>query len=171
MKDTTALFRLFVTGTDTGVGKTHVTCLIARQLIAAGLRIAAYKPVCSGAIPFKHQSAERPADPSPRWDDIDRLKAATGENWPAEIICPQRLAPLAPPIAARREGKAVDFQQMIDGADRFGDVDGCSLKEPAVVITRDRKLKLSPILPWPSTFCLNRSPCGLRHDQPYAPDD
>ena len=30
-------FRLFVTGTDTGVGKTHVTCLIARQLVAQGL--------------------------------------------------------------------------------------------------------------------------------------
>ena len=41
------------------------------------------------------------------------------------MICPQRfLAPLAPPISARLEGKVVDFQQLIDGADRFGDIDG-----------------------------------------------
>jgi dethiobiotin synthetase len=40
---------LFITGTDTGVGKTHAACLIARQAAASGLRVGAYKPVCSGA--------------------------------------------------------------------------------------------------------------------------
>lgn len=125
MKVRTAPFRLFITGTDTGVGKTHVACLIARQLIAAGLRIAAYKPVCSGAISLQHTSAELQTASSPRWDDIERLKSATGDEWSEEMICPQRfLAPLAAPIAARREGKTVDFQKMIDGADCFGDVDG-----------------------------------------------
>ena len=38
----------FVTGTDTGVGKTYVGCLIARSLRAAGLRVGVYKPVASG---------------------------------------------------------------------------------------------------------------------------
>ena len=112
MKDSAAPFRLFVTGTDTGVGKTHVTCLIARQLIAAGLRIAAYKPVCSGAIPFKHTSAEMKADSLPLWDDIERLKAATGDQWSQEIICPQRfLAPLAYRLRLDERGKRLIFSR------------------------------------------------------------
>ncbi len=39
---------LFITGTDTDVGKTYVGCLIARELLAAGLRVGVYKPVASG---------------------------------------------------------------------------------------------------------------------------
>ena len=41
-------FGLFVSGTDTGVGKTYVAALIARALAAAGLRVGVYKPVASG---------------------------------------------------------------------------------------------------------------------------
>jgi dethiobiotin synthetase len=40
---------LFVTGTDTGVGKTLIACALVRSLVAAGLRVAAMKPVASGA--------------------------------------------------------------------------------------------------------------------------
>lgn len=43
------MYGLFVTGTDTDVGKTHVTCAIARGLSAQGIRVGLYKPVCSGA--------------------------------------------------------------------------------------------------------------------------
>ena len=112
---------LFVTGTDTNVGKTHVTCLIARQLIAKGVRVAAYKPVCSGAI--LHESITGQA-PTVRWEDIDRLKSATGGIWPDEILCPQKfLAPLAPPVAARMEGKSVDFDLMVRGAEQFKQAD------------------------------------------------
>ena len=104
---------LFITGTDTGVGKTHVTCLIARQLIAAGVETAAYKPVCSGAV----LSA---ATNDVEWEDIVRLSAATHGKWPDEKICPQRfLAPLAPPIAAKMEGRTVDFQLLVDGSSQF----------------------------------------------------
>jgi dethiobiotin synthetase len=112
---------LFITGTDTNVGKTHVTCLIARQVIANGVRVAAYKPVCSGAI--QHDSSMGQLTPV-RWDDIDRLKSAVGGTWPDEILCPQRfLAPLAPPVAARLEGKVVDFELLVKGAERFEGAD------------------------------------------------
>ncbi len=123
MTNATDSLRLFVTGTDTNVGKTHVTCLIARQSLARGLRVAAYKPVCSGAI--TSTSSLLGSDSSePRWDDIERIKAAIGRQWSDEVICPQRfLAPLAPPIAAAREGRTVDFQRLIDGADRFAQVE------------------------------------------------
>lgn len=99
---------LFITGTDTGVGKTHTACLIARQAAARGLRVGAYKPVCSGA--------EFDAGRRPVWDDIQRLMAAI--NVPATIdeICPQRfLAPLAPPLAARAEHRSIDADRLVDG--------------------------------------------------------
>lgn len=106
---------LFVTGTDTNVGKTWMATLIVRQLRAAGLRVGAYKPVCSGAV----------VDPQGRvrWDDIDQLRAALGGDsfrnaLSDEAICPQRfLAPLAPPLAARAEQRSVDARLLKTGAD------------------------------------------------------
>lgn len=102
---------LFITGTDTGVGKTRVTAVIARELRAGtsgslasgtpGLRIGACKPACSGAV----------FDPGgePIWDDIEALAEALDREFPPERIGPQRfLAPLAPPVAAHLEGKRVD---------------------------------------------------------------
>ena len=113
---------LLITGTDTGVGKTHVTCLIARQLIAAGIETAAYKPVCSGGIETK--SAKSHGLNDIQWDDIIRLRDATRGKWQDETICPQRfVAPLAPPIAAKMEGRSVDFQLLVDGSRRFPGAD------------------------------------------------
>ena len=106
---------LFVTGTDTGVGKTHVASLVARQLAATGVRVGVYKPVCSGAILDENGRA--------RWNDIDRLREAVRGHWSDsdlsdDAICPQRfLAPLAPPLAARAEGRVVDAGQLRRGAD------------------------------------------------------
>lgn len=105
---------LFVTGTDTDVGKTHVASLIGRQLSSDGVRVGVYKPVCSGAIFDEKGHA--------RWDDIDRLRDAVRGHWSDnglsdEVICPQRfLAPLAPPLAARLEGRGVDVEQLRRGA-------------------------------------------------------
>ncbi|MCG8584529.1 MAG: AAA family ATPase, partial [Pirellulales bacterium] len=39
---------LFITGTDTDVGKTYVAAMIARALVEDGLRVGVYKPVASG---------------------------------------------------------------------------------------------------------------------------
>lgn len=112
---------LFVTGTDTNVGKTHVTCLIAEQLIQRGFNVAAYKPACSGAIELGPDQYGRPRY---RWDDIDRLKAAIANQWSDETICPQRfLAPVAPPVAAQLEGKSVDFELLASGAYAFAGAD------------------------------------------------
>jgi dethiobiotin synthetase len=102
---------LFITGTDTGVGKTHIAALILRELCAMGFRTGAYKPVCSGAVDD--------AAGLPHWDDLERLQAALRaesqhladpELCALERIGPQRfLAPLAPPLAARLEGREVDL--------------------------------------------------------------
>jgi dethiobiotin synthetase len=100
---------LFVTATDTNVGKTHIAQLMVRSLRETGIRPGVYKPACSGAI----------VSPSGvQWDDIERLRTAAGQDWPDDAICPQRfLAPLAPPIAAHAEGRIIDAQLLVTGAD------------------------------------------------------
>lgn len=90
---------LFVVGTDTGVGKTYVSCLILQQLQRAGIPVGGYKPVCSGAVSRGDSWC---------WEDVEQLAQAAGLNESAEFprtrICPQTfLAPLAPPRAARLE--------------------------------------------------------------------
>src|SRR5690606_6766505 len=90
---------LFVTGTDTGVGKTFVTCAIARALRAAGRRVSAMKPVETGV------------DAAP--DDAVRLRDAAGDPAPLDVVCPWRFrAPLAPSEAARAEGTTLDVETL-----------------------------------------------------------
>ncbi len=100
---------LFITGTDTGVGKTYVAAGMIAALQACGIRVGAYKPVVSGCT----------AGPGgPVWDDLVRLQAALGGDVPVERIGPQRFqAPLAPPVAARLEGKQVDAALLRSGID------------------------------------------------------
>lgn len=101
---------LLITGTDTDVGKTWVTALIARQLMADGVNVGAYKPVCSGAVTG--------ADGRMRWSDVETLAAAVGGRFPRERICPQCfVAPAAPPVAAREEGLTVDSEELRRGAE------------------------------------------------------
>jgi len=100
---------LFITGTDTGVGKTYVTVLAAHALRARGVSVGAYKPACSGAV--------RDAAGGLSWEDVAALESATGCQFDSGRICPQRFeAPLAPPVAARLEGKSVDAKLLRAGA-------------------------------------------------------
>lgn len=94
---------LFITGTDTGVGKTHIACEIVRELRAAGRRVGAFKPACSGAWIDVHSQSH--------WDDVEQLRAALGQkNVADDQLCPQRfLAALAPPVSAHSEGRKVDL--------------------------------------------------------------
>ncbi len=101
---------LFITGTDTGVGKTHIACEIVRDLRAAGHRVGAFKPACSGA--------SIKADGRPHWDDVERLRNALCRDVSDDQLCPQRfLAPLAPPVAARQAGRTVDLDAIQRGLD------------------------------------------------------
>lgn len=104
-----SMIGLFITGTDTGVGKTFVTCWLARRLLTEGVRVGTYKPVCSGAEWIEHVGRWR-------WHDVERLAAALDHQFPDEMICPQRFrAPLAPPVAARLEATSVNSEQMLTG--------------------------------------------------------
>lgn len=89
---------LFVVGTDTDVGKTAVAVAILRGLVAAGRRVAAYKPVASGIA----SAAEPGGDPERLWEAAGRGGAITS-------VCPQCFRPpLSPPRAARAAGRVVD---------------------------------------------------------------
>ena len=95
---------LFVTATDTGVGKTEVACALVRGHRARGLDVGAMKPA---------QSGHGPGEPS----DAERLRAAAGGADPAELVCPYTFtAPLAPAVAARLEGREVSLARVLEAA-------------------------------------------------------
>jgi dethiobiotin synthetase len=102
---------LFVTGTDTGVGKTHVAALIARHLTRSGLRVGVYKPAASGCRREQGLVVS---------DDALLLWEAAGRPCELEWVCPQRfLAPLAPHLAAREEGKRLDPDRLRTGLNHW----------------------------------------------------
>jgi dethiobiotin synthetase len=91
---------LYITGTNTSVGKSHVTRLIARALVKSGYKVGVYKPV---ATDCKRDGMEVIAP------DAVKLWEAAARPGKLEDVCPQRfVAPLAPPISARLEGREVD---------------------------------------------------------------
>jgi dethiobiotin synthetase len=86
---------LFVTGTDTGVGKTFVACALARGLRAAGVDVGVMKPIETGVPPTGPEDARA-------------LRSAAGVEDPLELICPIRFAlPASPEAAAQAEGRSV----------------------------------------------------------------
>jgi dethiobiotin synthetase len=88
---------VLVTGTDTEVGKTVVACGLARALAARGLRVLAVKPVESGC-----------GEAGP--EDGELLARAAGQAEPRAALV--RLeTPVAPPVAADREGVALDHRE------------------------------------------------------------
>lgn len=97
---------LFVTATGTEIGKTFVTAALARHLIGQGRAVRALKPVVSG-----FDDATRPeSDPAMLLQALGRkpTDAALAE------IAPWRFAaPLSPDMAARREGRAIDFAALV----------------------------------------------------------
>jgi dethiobiotin synthetase len=95
---------LFVTGTDTGVGKTEVACALLRAARAAGTDAVGMKPAQSGATDGEPTDAER------------LLEASDGVE-PFDAVCPYVLAaPLAPAVAARLEGRQVSLARILDAA-------------------------------------------------------
>lgn len=96
---------IFITGTDTGVGKTFFTCALAALLRSYGYQVGVMKPAETGCV--EKNGALFPED---AW----RLKSASGCAEPIEIICPYRLAePLAPSIAAARAGVKIDIDHLL----------------------------------------------------------
>jgi dethiobiotin synthetase len=86
--------RLFVTATDTGAGKTYVTCLILRALRAAGREAAGFKPVCCGS----------------RQDVAEILEAGVPGLTAEEVNPVFYKMPLAPLAAGMLENRVFDME-------------------------------------------------------------
>jgi len=110
----------FITGTDTGVGKTYLGALLIRELCARGIRVSPRKPVESGC-------ALRDGQPWPA--DAAALRAAGRDETPLTQVCPWRLrAPISPERAAAREGVLLDRRMLVEAcsmpAEDFGVIEG-----------------------------------------------
>ncbi len=100
---------IFITGTDTGVGKTVVTAAVARYLAQRGVSVGVMKPVETG-VP----------DGSREWTDAHRLRSAAGLDDPIERISPYQFSkPLAPLAAAREAGKPIVLQDIVRSFDEM----------------------------------------------------
>ncbi|MBB5393271.1 MULTISPECIES: dethiobiotin synthase [unclassified Herbaspirillum] len=91
----------FITGTDTGVGKTLVSAALIRLFAQRGIRVAGMKPVASGA--YRDGDAWRN-------EDVEMLRAQANVDLPAAIINPYQLKEAtAPHIAAQAEGIPIEL--------------------------------------------------------------
>lgn len=104
--------QFFITGTDTGIGKTTITAGILRAAVRRGLRCAGMKPVASGA------------DPGPdglRSDDALQLIEAAGVDrdlYP--LVNPYVFAePIGPELAARRADSSIALAPLVEARDRL----------------------------------------------------
>lgn len=99
---------VFVTGTDTEVGKTFASTVLIAALRARGLRVFPYKPVAAGAVRVGE-----------RWinEDTQALLAAAGldEAASAQVTPVLLREPMAPHIAAAREGVSIDLRRLHGG--------------------------------------------------------
>ncbi len=87
----------FITGTDTGVGKTVLTALLTRFLRERGINVAALKPVCSGGRA-----------------DARALRTAMNGTLTLDEINPWHFrASIAPLLAARKENRRIKFPQIL----------------------------------------------------------
>ena len=88
----------FLTGTDTEIGKTFVTCALLHRGRQDGLSAAGLKPVAAGT------------DATGRNDDVEAIRAASSKQLPTETINPYCFAAaIAPHLAAAEEGRSIDF--------------------------------------------------------------
>lgn len=95
----------FVTGTDTGVGKTLVSAALLHALARRHPRVAGMKPVAAGQVRASDAWAS---------EDVLALRAASTVRVPPGLDSPVLLPdPLSPHIAARRAGTTIDIGHLV----------------------------------------------------------
>ncbi|NBQ67858.1 MAG: dethiobiotin synthase [Nitrosomonadaceae bacterium] len=87
----------FVTGTDTGIGKTTVSCALLHAFAAQGHKVIGMKPIAAGVENGK-------------WLDVEQLLAASNVNVTRQQINPYAFAPpISPHLAAQQAGREIDL--------------------------------------------------------------
>lgn len=97
----------FITGTDTEIGKTFISCQIIQQLKSQGISVAPRKPIASGCILQGGKLVP---------EDAVLLRAAAGCVESLEIICPNCFAPAVSPARAIKlaePGLVVDIATLV----------------------------------------------------------
>ena len=102
---------LFVTGTDTGVGKTVVAAAVVSALAARGEPVAPFKPVVTGLDDA----------PDPAWPpDHELLASAAGVS--PDAVAPHRFGPpVSPHLAAELAGERLELSALVAGARAAGE--------------------------------------------------
>jgi dethiobiotin synthetase len=124
---------LFVSGTDTGIGKTLIACALADSLRRRGVSVGVMKPVETG-----HGGEGWPAD-------ADRLRRAAGSRDPREWVVPYVFAePVAPWVASRRTGRPIVWDHVLAQAAKIQSAHSVVIVEGAgglaVPITQDQTM-------------------------------
>ncbi len=96
----------FITGTDTGVGKTLIAAALMQQQAAMGRRVAGMKPVASGC---------HPTAAGLRNDDALLLERQASHRHPYGLVNPYAFEPaIAPHLAAHATGATIEVSRLID---------------------------------------------------------
>ncbi|PPD56239.1 MAG: dethiobiotin synthase [Methylotenera sp.] len=99
----------FITGTDTGVGKTFIACKLIQQYVAQGYKVVGMKPVAAGCELVDGEWVN---------DDVLKLEAASNVKAPRALTNPYSFTePIAPHIAAELTGKTIEISVIKDAFD------------------------------------------------------
>ncbi|AXS80297.1 dethiobiotin synthase [Dechloromonas sp. HYN0024] len=97
----------FLTGTDTEIGKTFITCALLHRAGLDGLKAAGLKPIAAGT------------DAAGLNEDVEAIRAASHVELPRELINPYCFAPaIAPHIAAAEAGISIAFAPIMASCDK-----------------------------------------------------
>lgn len=123
---------IFITGTDTGVGKTTLTCLLLRYLRDSGVRALAMKPFCSGGKA-----------------DLAAIRAIQGNELAPKLLNPFYFRqPLAPAVAAHGAGETVSIRAALNAIRKAASRCDCLLVEGAggVLVPLTRRFTIADLV-------------------------
>ncbi len=107
----------FITGTDTGIGKTYIACKLIQQYVAQGFNVVGMKPIAAGCELIDGEWVN---------DDVLKLEAAGNVKAPRALTNPYSFkAPIAPHIAAELEGVTIEMsiiKQAFDELCKLADI-------------------------------------------------
>lgn len=102
---------LFITGTDTDVGKTHVACQLIQQYVAQGLKVIGMKPVAAGCELVDGIWVN---------EDVQKLTAASNVEAPKELINPYCFNDyIAPHLAAEKASVEIQIEKITQAYDKL----------------------------------------------------
>lgn len=133
---------LFITATDTEVGKTVVAGAIANWFRGRRLRVGVCKPVATGCRHVREGLVS---------EDSEFLAHCADAASPLDVICPQRYAePLAPAVAAARAGRPVDWSAIQQSLDEISAISDVMIVEGVggVMVPMDEQFLLRDVIRW-----------------------